>query len=59
MEKFEISREVHVLDAMAGPAGDYRGDVTPPAESEWLDLVAAWYEEQAEKAALDLSGAYR
>ena len=43
-------------------AGDQHSDyvaVRTRAEVEWLNIVAEWYREQADRLAIDLAGAYR
>jgi hypothetical protein len=57
----EASRELTVAEAMELAGEDHAGyvKVRTRAEVEWLNVVAEWYREQADRLAVDLAGAYR
>ena len=55
------SESISVSEA-AELAGDQHSEyvaVRTRAEVEWLNIVADWYREQADRLAIDLAGAYR
>ena len=54
------AEEVTVADAMRLAGEDHAGYVAvrTRAEVEWLNLVAEWYREQAEKLSVDLAAAH-
>ncbi len=59
-DKEGVAEQISVAQAVRLAGEDHADYVTvrTRAEVEWLNIVAEWYREQADRLAVDLAGAY-